>query len=88
MLERRYLDNHLKGTSPSQKSTVFFCDGEVFSLDRGLLMGASMWTMNLFNRCCDICKDFRFEIPVINCRVPDINSSFIISLNGFLSYAT
>ena len=24
----------------------------------------------------------------IYCRVPDINSSFIISLNGFLSYAT
>jgi len=27
---------------------------------------ASMWTMNLFNRCCDICKDFRLEISAIN----------------------
>jgi hypothetical protein len=26
-----------------QKKTVLFCDGEVFSLDRGLLMGASIW---------------------------------------------
>jgi len=29
---------------------------------------ASMWTIRLFNRCCDICKDFRVEILEINCE--------------------
>ena len=28
-------------------------------------MGASIWTLKLFNRCCDICKDLRFEILAI-----------------------
>ena len=47
-----------------QKKDIIFCDGEVFSLDRGLLMGASIWTIRLFNRCCDICKDFRISISI------------------------
>jgi len=25
-----------------------------------------LWTIRLFNRHCDICKEFRFEILVIN----------------------
>jgi len=29
---------------------------------------ASIWTIRLFNRCCDICKDFRLEIPAIHSR--------------------
>ena len=31
-------------------------------------VSASIWTLRLFNRGCDICKDFRLEIPVIYCR--------------------
>ena len=27
---------------------------------------ASIWTIRLFNRCCDICKEFRFEILAIH----------------------
>jgi hypothetical protein len=27
---------------------------------------ASIWTIRLFNRCCGICKKFRFEILAIN----------------------
>ena len=26
----------------------------------------SIWTIKLFNRCCDICKDLRIEFPAIN----------------------
>jgi len=29
-----------------QKKDIIFCDGEVFSLDRGLLMGAIIWTIS------------------------------------------
>jgi len=29
---------------------------------------ASIWTIRLFNRCCDICKDLRLEIPAIHSR--------------------
>ena len=29
---------------------------------------ASIWTIRLFIRCCDICKDLRLEIPVIYSR--------------------
>jgi len=29
-----------------QKKDIFFCDGEVFSLDRGLLIGASIETIH------------------------------------------
>ena len=28
---------------------------------------ASIWTLRLFNRGCDICKDYRIEILVIYC---------------------
>ena len=34
-----------------QKKTVLFCDGEVFSLDRGLLMGASISTLPKLQIC-------------------------------------
>jgi hypothetical protein len=27
---------------------------------------ASIWTIRLFNSCCDICKDFRLETPAIH----------------------
>jgi hypothetical protein len=29
---------------------------------------ASIWILRLFSRYCDICKDFRFEIPAIHSR--------------------
>ena len=32
----------------------------------GFVHLASIWTIRLLNRCCDICKDFRFEIPEIH----------------------
>ena len=37
-----------------QKKDIIFCDGEVFSLDRGLLMGASINTIHNNNWFADI----------------------------------
>ena len=34
---------------------------------------ASIWTIRLFVRCCDICKEFRFENPEINSRYTTIS---------------
>ncbi len=35
---------------------------------------ASIWTIRLFNRCCDICKDFRLEILAIYSRYQQFSS--------------
>ena len=43
-------------------------------------MGASIWTIRLFNRCCDICKDLRFEIPAIHRRNQKVGSGCDIVL--------
>jgi hypothetical protein len=48
--------------------TSLFCDGEVFPLDRDLLMGTSIWALRLFNGYCDICKNLRHKIPAIHSR--------------------
>jgi hypothetical protein len=32
---------------------------------------ASIWTIRLFNRCCDIYKDLRFKIPAIKSGRPE-----------------
>jgi hypothetical protein len=39
-----------------QKKDIIFCDGEVFSLDRGLLMGAISTTQHKFVLITDIIK--------------------------------
>ena len=41
---------------------------------------ASIWALRLFSRCCDICKDFRFDIPAIHRRYHKFSSDCDIVL--------
>ena len=41
---------------------------EDFEPESNLCLLASMWTIELCIRCCDICKDLRFKIPAIHSR--------------------
>jgi hypothetical protein len=36
---------------------------------------ANIWALILFNKCCDICKDFRIEKPSIYCS--ELESEFL-----------
>ena len=39
-----------------------------------------MWTLRLFNRCCDICKDFRLEILAMQVLQPARKKRAILTL--------
>ena len=48
---------------------VVLIDGENRWKKRGVVdcrYLASIWTIRLFNRCCDICKDLRLKIPGVH----------------------
>ena len=46
---------------------------------------ANMWTILLFNRGCDICKEFKIEIAVIHSRFQQFGSDdfmFVFSVSS------
>jgi len=56
-----------KGFAHLEKRYQDFLNSDIYMLLQvsaiWVIRDTSIWALILFNKCCDICKDFRLEIP-------------------------